>query len=186
MKKKLMLFMFFFVACSSPTVTPVTTPPVTTVPFNKQQTERLRGAWEHTFKIINTFMDKHELTSVITEITNTPGDYLIVGKDAFGDRAGGGFNAKLQQFVVLTLHPSLTFDDAYIFNLDSSGTIATGCYYLYSHSGSVSSCYSLSGKKITSINLAFIRSRASRATIEITENQELIRYFQSIRENLSQ
>jgi hypothetical protein len=169
MKKILFITLVFLAACSSPTTTtttpttttgtpPVITPPVVKPPadptqIGKQQTERLRGAWAHTFTLGSTvFTDKHELTSAVTESTSTPGDYLILGKSQGGAGTGGGYSNKNKTFLVLTLHPTLSFDDAYVFDLDSSGTIASGCYFFYRHTGDLGNCYELAGKKITSLN----------------------------------
>lgn len=175
------------VACSSPTSTTpnVVAKPDFNVPVGKQQTERLRGVWAHTFTITSTFTDKHELTSAVTESTGTPGDYFISGKDSYGEGSGGGFNTKLQQFLVVTLHPAFTFDDAYAFNLDSSGTVASGCYYLYTHSGNLSNCFALSGRKIASLNTAFLHSKAGRfAPTAMVQNLGLTQGFQAIRSSM--
>jgi hypothetical protein len=194
MKKLLFLAVSLLAACSTPSGTPVTqvTPPVVTppvvVPFGKTQTERLRGAWSHTFTIASTtFTDKHELTSALTESTSTPGDYLIFGKNQYAAATGGGYNTKLKDFLVLTLNPNsvATFDDVYEFTLDSNSQSATGCYYLYYHNGNLSRCYALTGRKIASLNGSSLQNQSLKTrNVELQSNPGLQREFNKFRVGL--
>jgi hypothetical protein len=194
MKKALIFVMLCLAACSSPTTTPTPTtttgtppvitppvvkPPVDSTPIGKQQTERLRGAWAHTFTLGSTvFTDKHELTSAVTESTSTPGDYLILGKSQGGAGTGGGYSNKNKTFLVLTLHPTFSFDDAYIFDLDSSGTIASGCYFLFRHTGDLGNCYELNGNKIASLS-------TSSSSIQKYDSDSIASKFKTLRDALS-
>ena len=80
------------------TATPV--PPSPSKPFNQQQTERLIGRWDFSYRLISEWTDTYTLRDV-EESSMNPGRWHIYGTDEYDDRVIAGYSPDLGEFSLL-------------------------------------------------------------------------------------
>jgi len=134
---------------TTPVVDSCSTASSGTTLYNKCQTERLIGAWNFTFKIVNTFTDSFTLpSSGLQQSTANSAEYSILGTDEYGNRdVIARYSTTLKKFSLL--NQGNTIDEFFVFDLTTdNNSISSGCYYQIDKSTEKwSDCYTLSGVK---------------------------------------
>lgn len=134
----------------APTPTPTPTPqpqpqPQPNKPQNQILTERLIGNWVFNYKIIDNFSQAYSLVGPARESTTTPGDYLVFGTDSQGGAIGGGYAAKIKEYIVVDETP--LFVRSYVFNFDSDNRVS-GCYFQVDlNVTSLGPCFPMNGNR---------------------------------------
>jgi hypothetical protein len=120
-------------------------PSAPAVETSRQKTERLLGGtWTFTYSIGSTsFTARYQLTSV-QPLTSSPGDFLAIGTDEFGDPVGGGYITSSNLWGLLD--QSIILDRFFTFNFSDLNHVS-GCYYQLTPPGSTNlgTCYPMSG-----------------------------------------
>jgi serine protease len=123
--------------------------PVTSDPPSLMRANKLLGQWRFAYTIITTWIDNF-LFKTIFPSDSMAGRYVAVGYNQNDRLTVAFFYEASNQYAMLTAYPAaegFTFDDFYVFDLNSDASGASGCYYLSYHNGNISRCYQLEAVK---------------------------------------
>ncbi|MBW4056297.1 MAG: hypothetical protein HIU83_13025 [Proteobacteria bacterium] len=126
----------------------VVSAPTTVALSNQQKTQLLLGSWSFSYTITSAWTDTFKLNTV-SPSTETPGDYILSGTNAYGGTVVGSYISKYDSWCIYD--SGTIINQLYEFQTDGN-SVLSGCYYLIPvDTGEISRCYPLTGSRTASI-----------------------------------
>lgn len=153
---------------------------------NQQKNQLLLGSWAFSYTITSAWTDTFKLNTV-SPSTETPGDYILSGTNAYGGTVVGSYISKYDSWCIYD--SGTIINQLYEFQTDGN-SVLSGCYYLIPvDTGEISRCYPLAGSRTASIAKQIVgnyladdeKNKIDEAQFSTTTSIETVEHFNQLK-----